>query len=80
MRNYLLEVAGGRDGAATKRLVDVSTSQDFARRKASAGCTLVSSSSQVKVVEKSTALVRAEFAAFRLSRCGARHCTLGRVP
>jgi hypothetical protein len=47
-----------------KMLMTVDTMKDFARLKASEGCTLISSFSQAKVVERGKGAHRAQFFAF----------------
>lgn len=54
-----------RDTAKMRSMVfSVETSKDFARMKNAAGCTLISSFSQAKVIEKGKSSHRAEFMAF----------------
>jgi hypothetical protein len=53
------------DSATTKRMLfEIKSMKDFDKMKKAAGCTLISSYSQAKVVEKGVESHRAEFAAF----------------
>jgi hypothetical protein len=64
MRDYDLAQATD-DAAKMQRMVfKIETSKDFVRMKNAGGCTLISSFSQAKVVEKGKGYHRAEFAAF----------------
>jgi hypothetical protein len=64
MLNYDLAQAGDDKAKMRSMVFNIETSKDFARMKSADGCTLISSFSQAKVVEKGKGYHRAEFAAF----------------
>jgi hypothetical protein len=64
VRYFTLKVGIKDHPAAEKMLVSVDTMKDFDRLKASGGCTLISSFSQAKVIERGKGAHRAEFMAF----------------
>ncbi|MDP1569605.1 MAG: hypothetical protein Q8L86_06350 [Vicinamibacterales bacterium] len=62
------EAEARRDQAAMKRMVmNVSTMADLNAMKKAEACTMVSSSSQAKIIEKGIEAHKAEFAAFALT-------------
>jgi hypothetical protein len=63
---YFTAKATKEDATARKMLFSADTRKEFEKLKANNGCTLISSFSQAKVVEKGTGAHRAEFAAFPL--------------
>ena len=63
---YFTAKATKDDATARKMLYPADTRKEFEKLKANNGCTLISSFSQAKVVEKGAGAHRAEFAAFPL--------------
>jgi hypothetical protein len=78
MVKYLAAKATKDAATMRKMTMDVETSKDFARLKTRGGCTLISSFSQAKVIQKARGIHRAEFAAFPLEPMWAPAVYFGR--
>jgi hypothetical protein len=64
MTKYMEAKWAGDQSAMQKMLFKISTMEDIEKMKRSGGCTLISSYSQAKIIEKGVESHRAEFFAF----------------